>query len=132
MTTPARRRGKHISGDFYSNFKRKAGYRNIAFEVTLQDLDDLMERQDFKCAYTNLPISADGYKKYTASLDRIDSSKGYTPDNVQFVYTPVNTMKHVLTDGDFLDIVEKIYQNRIAESNNVDKVSELAIQAQVS
>ena len=35
---------------------------------------------------------------YRASLDRIDSSKGYVIGNVQFVSTPINLMKSTMSD----------------------------------
>lgn len=37
---------------------------------------------------------------YRASLDRIDSSKGYIKGNVQFVSTPINFMKSEMSDLD--------------------------------
>ena len=33
-----------------------------------------------------------------ASLDRIDSSKGYVKGNVQFIVAPINYMKNTLSD----------------------------------
>jgi hypothetical protein len=49
----------------------------------------------------------------TASLDRIDSSKGYTIDNVQWVHKTVNLMKRELNQQDFIDICNKIsYYNK--------------------
>ena len=37
----------------------------------------------------------------TASLDRIDSSKGYTEDNIQWVHKDVNQMKMDLPEQRF-------------------------------
>ena len=113
MTKPAKS-GRHVSGDFFSHAKRKAGYRKIPFDLSIGELDTIMEQQNFRCVYTDIPICASTRKRYTASLDRIDSSKGYLVDNVQFVYTPINMMKGPLTEEAFYDMVEKIYHNKIA------------------
>lgn len=44
----------------------------------------------------------------TASLDRIDSSKGYIEGNVQWVHKYVNVMKWDFSMEEFLDICRKI------------------------
>jgi hypothetical protein len=38
-----------------------------------------------------------------ASLDRIDSEKGYIPGNVQWVHPAVNFMKHAMAQDVFID-----------------------------
>ena len=42
--------------------------------------------------------------KFTASLDRIDSNKGYIKGNVQWVHKDVNTMKMDHTQEEFIKI----------------------------
>jgi len=49
--------------------------------------------------------------KTTASVDRIDSSKGYVTGNIQIVHKTVNYMKHTLTQADFLFFCESITYN---------------------
>ena len=51
-----------------------------------------------------------GYQGGTASLDRIDSKKGYTIDNIQWVHKDVNKMKMDLQEEDFFRIVKEIYE----------------------
>jgi hypothetical protein len=43
-----------------------------------------------------------GWRKATASLDRIDSSKGYTIENVQWVHAIINNMKWDMPQSEFL------------------------------
>ena len=38
----------------------------------------------------------------TASLDRIDSSKGYVKGNIQWVHIAINFMKHSLPEEEFV------------------------------
>ena len=47
----------------------------------------------------------------TASLDRIDSKKAYTLDNVQWVHKTVNQMKWTLASKEFIEWCKTIAQN---------------------
>lgn len=51
---------------------------------------------------TGIEICLDAAHKQTASLDRIDNTKGYTEDNVQWVHKIINKMKSDLTQEDFI------------------------------
>ena len=96
---------KDISGQWWRRQKNSAFQRKIPFKVTEEDVWDLYERQDRKCALTDLPITfcADGNRpeKQTASLDRIDSYKGYSKDNIQIVHKTINIVKGWLDEEDF-------------------------------
>lgn len=102
--------GKHITGRFFSSVKYKAKLRNINFDITLAYLDGLWILQDGKCAYTGTALQMG--RKPTASLDRIDSSKGYIPGNVQFVCIEVNMMKWALSENRFFELIKKIHDER--------------------
>ena len=47
----------------------------------------------------------------TASLDRIDSKKGYTIDNVQWVYKKINMMKQNYDQKEFVNLCCLIAEN---------------------
>lgn len=49
--------------------------------------------------------------KGTASPDRIDSSLGYTKDNVQWVHKDVNTIKWDLSHDRFVKLCKTITEN---------------------
>ena len=101
----------NLGKSFLSRIKSHAKVRGI---IVSSDLDiaylwSLLEKQNHKCALTGLPIdvSMHGNQYYysgTASLDRIDSSKGYTPGNVQWVYKDVNFMKQQLSMDRFYEL----------------------------
>jgi len=57
------------------------------------------------------------YADTTASLDRINSSKGYTLDNVQWVHKTVNIMKQGLSDEDFKYWIKMIGDNLEIQTN---------------
>ena len=82
---------------------RNAKKRFKEFNLTLEDLRDVWIAQNGICPYTGLKLQLPTWKKcdniwYRASLDRIDSSKGYVVGNVQFISTPINFMKSTMSD----------------------------------
>ena len=83
--------------------------RGIPFEITIEDIYEVAKRQNYRCAYTDWPLAFPGPKWYTpsvpkpirASVDRIDSSKGYTPDNIQIISLMANQAKNNFTEAEF-------------------------------
>jgi len=75
--------------------------------VTLQDLKDQWELQEGICPYTNFKLKlrchSDGAVNKEldwylyASVDRIDSTKGYVKGNIEFISLPINLMKNRYT-----------------------------------
>jgi hypothetical protein len=66
-----------------------------------------MEKQDYKCALTGWDIMfpETGHpQEATASIDRIDSSLGYTKDNIQIVHRDVNMMKSKYSQEHFIAV----------------------------
>lgn len=73
------------------------------FDITVPFLVDLFERQDGRCALSGLPMATTTHiderpddmrsNPNKLSIDRIDSSRGYTEDNVQLVRWRPNNMK---------------------------------------
>lgn len=106
---------KEISGVHFSRIKRQAKSRNKSFNVTLPQIWDLFISQNRKCALSGVELFADMNpmnKESTASLDRIDSSKGYTLDNIQWVHKDINRCKWHFSENDFLGWVKKIHDYR--------------------
>jgi hypothetical protein len=107
---------KEISGTFWSIIRYGAKLRKLQFEITIQDAWELFEKQNRKCALSGMDINFSKTQKEknttTASLDRMDSSKGYTKDNIQWVHKTVNIMKNKFIEKDFIDICKKITQNQ--------------------
>lgn len=79
--------------------------------MTVQDAWKLFEKQNRKCALTGEELTfSKKNNEYdgTASLDRIDSSKGYTLDNVQWVHKKINMMKWDLKQDEFISWCKKV------------------------
>ena len=98
----------------WTGIKRGATSRNINFDISREWAYDLFLKQNRKCNLSGVDIcfaecAADfAIGKTTASLDRIDSSKGYVKDNVQWVHKVVNVMKWHLDQNAFIDWCNKI------------------------
>lgn len=79
---------------------------------------ELFIKQDGKCIYTGIFLNFttnQGGIGSTASLDRIDSNKDYTKDNVQFVHRDVNKMKMDFSNEYFLYMCRLIADNQKKE-----------------
>lgn len=88
-------------------------------DITIEDIWELFIKQNRKCALSGLeltfPIKNNNVelKKSTASLDRIDSSKGYTKDNIQWVHKNINIMKNVYSQEYFIEMCKLVTKNSI-------------------
>lgn len=97
-----------ITGTLWSRILTGAIKRNIELNITKEYIWNLLVEQNFKCKLSGLEITLSTYYKdikkckNTASLDRIDSSKGYIEGNVQWVHKRINYMKHTLPDNEFI------------------------------
>lgn len=108
--------GDISSGFWYDKIIRSAsgqkGNRRVKkVEITIQEAWDLFLKQDRKCALSGIELKfprAHKDKTYTASLDRIDSSKDYSLDNVQWVHKHINIMKNKFENQYFIDMCKKI------------------------
>jgi hypothetical protein len=107
-----------ISGNtWYCILSRAAGKRGgrvIPFDLTIEYAWDLFLQQERKCALTGMSIgfgekNADGR---TASLDRIDSSKGYIESNVQWVHKDVNRMKSAFPQDYYIQVCKLVAARR--------------------
>ena len=93
---------------FVKKYQANAILRDIKWNVTFEYLAYLLIEQDFKCALTDWDIDAMKVQKNTASLDRIDSSKGYTEGNVHWVHKMVNMSKQSYTQEEFIDMCKAV------------------------
>lgn len=101
-----RKRYGEISGSYWHRAKAGAKNRNIEFNITIKDAWDLFLKQNRKCALSNVDLVFG--KITTASLDRIDSSKGYHLDNIQWIHKHINNMKLDFSEDEFIYFCRKI------------------------
>jgi len=103
---------------YYFKNIRTRYLKNTKWEVSNIDdeyLTNLWNLQNEKCALTNIPIFLNNFKTKlklnSASLDRIDSSKGYIKGNVQFVAYGINIAKNSFSDIEFKEFLTEIKNN---------------------
>jgi hypothetical protein len=94
--------------------KRRAMDWDREFDLDENYLKELFKYQNGCCCYSGIPFDIDD-KNFTWSIDRVNSVKGYTKDNVVLCTNIMNIMKGSLTIEEFLTISKKFieYQNHI-------------------
>jgi hypothetical protein len=76
--------------------RSRATMKSRDFSLALDDLKLLAEKSRGACALTRLPFIVardpryDRANPFTPSLDRVDSSLGYTPENIRLICLCVN------------------------------------------
>lgn len=76
--------------------RRNSIYRGFDHTIDVDCLQRIYNAQQGKCFYTGLPLSPHGSNPNTVSIDRMDSTKSYVPDNVVLCIWHVNAMKQAL------------------------------------
>lgn len=95
----------------YWSARERAKKKSVPFGLTLSDMESIWTGN---CAVSGLPVSVgrgSGPKFFSASLDRIEPSRGYVADNVRIVMWSVNAMKGEGTDDDLLMVAKAIVDN---------------------
>lgn len=99
----------------YSGAKHVRKKTGFTWEITVQDVVDLWEEQNGRCAVSNLIMThhrdGTGHKDFNASIDRINPTLGYTPENIRLVCYAVNIMRHRMDEAEFYFWIKSIYEN---------------------
>jgi|SRR5882724_649534 len=110
------RKNNGLGISYWNELKKNAKKRGIKFTISIQQAYDIFLKQNSLCALSGVPLlfrpSGGNRNLKTASLDRIDSSKHYEIDNVQWIHKDINRMKNNLSEKIFLDWISKIWHNK--------------------
>lgn len=108
---------KELSHTYWTTLILSAQKRNLEFSINIKYAWEIFESQNKKCALSGeILLFAKSPKKLieqTASLDRIDSSKGYVEGNVQWVHKMINRIKSDIDNNDFILWCAKVYKHRM-------------------
>ena len=101
--------------------KRNAKNRNIKVKITIDDIKQLYNEQTGLCALSMFRMTHNKQpndspthinNRFNISVDRIDSSKDYTVDNIQLVCAIVNVIKYNMNTDEFIDVCKKICKHK--------------------
>lgn len=94
-----------------SGAKHRAVRKGIEFSITDEDIIEKLREQDDRCYISKVPLSFNENDWYGMSLDRVDSNKGYTKDNVIIVTKFVNTSKNTLSLEEYIKYTKEVCDN---------------------
>jgi hypothetical protein len=108
-------RYKRESGNWILYFKHLLSKKRT--NVTAQDLVELLNKQQGKCALSGTKLTCEKvvgkYVKTNASIDRIIAGGEYNIENVQLVCRAVNSFRHDLTIKEFIQWCKRVAKNGI-------------------
>ena len=117
---------KEIPGAFMNRIINRSKKANREVEINAKDIYELWVKQNKKCALAGLPIDFININKgninrkeskydlvCSASIDRIDSNKGYIKQNIQLVHKDVNMIKKEYDQNYFLTLCRLITENNL-------------------
>lgn len=94
----------------YTN-RKDASRSHLSHTITKEHLEAMYNNQSGLCYYSGIKLDTNRKSKFKAiSCDRIDNSKGYTPDNVVLCCRFFNLGR---CDGDFNEFKEFLKENII-------------------
>lgn len=108
----------------FKQYKRGAIRRNIDFNITIKYAWSIFEKQNKKCALTGVELRFGRVRRgheTTASIDRIDSSKGYVKGNIQWVLKDINLAKGCLDNDYFIKLCNLVAKNCPKRVKKADK-----------
>lgn len=123
-----------ISGSFFSQIKSKARRRKIKYDedITIEYLWELFLKQNKKCALSGQNLCF-RYKEterrvgQTASLDRIDSKKHYSRDNIQWIHKDLQPMKMNKSQESFLEWCYDIVKYNNVQHGKTEEIKNMSL-----
>jgi hypothetical protein len=92
--------------------------RNQEVNVTVEDLKNQWDEQNGICTFSGVKLILSSYTKieknpiFSASIDRINSSKGYIKGNIRWVSRTVNWMKNDTSDENVWEFINILIENK--------------------
>ena len=118
-----------VPQSLFGEIQKRAKVKGFDIAVSIEYIAGLFEKQNGQCALSGVLLEF-GFKRFgvsrketTASLDRIDSTKGYTKGNVRWVHKDVNMARRCLSDKEFVTLCENVSTWSKRGENNADAIS---------
>jgi hypothetical protein len=95
-----------------TGMKARSNKKKLGMNLDFNLLKKFILDNNNECIFSKIKLSWDTFAFNCASIDRIDSEKGYTLDNIQLCWNPINLMKsNFLTNDDVIEILELLKNN---------------------
>jgi len=82
--------------------------KNYTFSINREDMQRIWQNQNGKCTYTGWEMTTKTNDSRLVSIDRIDSSIGYIPSNIQLTCWCVNRAKSFMGENEFREMCKAI------------------------
>ena len=105
---------------FLRNARNSAKKRNQEFSLEVSDIVDFWNEQAGICAYSGREMTLTAGQLNTVSIERIDSTIGYTKNNTILVCQAINRMKSDFTFEDFYELCRDVADFMGDESLNLN------------
>lgn len=107
-----------ISGTSYYHYKHRANKKRIAFDITNEMYNKMIQSPCYICG-------KEGNRLHNNGIDRINNQEGYTITNIQPCCSECNYMKRDYNMNDWIDKMRKIYYNNIQDKKEVINDNEI-------
>jgi len=100
----------NIEKVLFNKAKDRAKRKSILFDITLDDIKNIMPKDNI-CPFLGIKMCVSlgsGPSNNSFSLDRINSNKGYTKENIQIISNKANTSKNNITLNQYKIIVNNL------------------------
>lgn len=109
--------------------KARAKHRKFAFELTMDHVLAMFAKNEGRCELSGIAFSAKSmngkrFRPWMPSIDRRDSSKGYTLDNSRMICAYVNVAINQFGESTLLYVAREISRTLAAVENR--RVAEIA------
>lgn len=100
-----------VASEIWTRHKKGAATRRLAFELSVEDVQQMLDRQAYRCAVTQRPFSnkmptGQKIRPWAASIDRKNPNLGYTRENCRLVCASVNIALNRFGDQVFTELLE--------------------------
>jgi hypothetical protein len=100
----------------FRDFLRRIKRRNYEYDVDLEYLKKVWDSCNV-CVYSGVKLTLPTHIQnnnplVTASIDRIDSTKGYVKGNIQYISITANHAKNSMSHEQMLEFCELIMENK--------------------
>lgn len=108
------------AAEIWQRHKKSAAQRGLAFELTVDDVREMLDRQGSRCALTQRAFSNEKpagqrIRPWAASIDRKDATKGYSVNNCRLVCASVNVALNRFGDAAFMELLESMVRRIVRE-----------------